>query len=166
MSESILPRTGILSFMDDEARDQFAAYGSIVATTPEQVLIREGDVNLNLYIVLDGYFGIVTQVTGHEVPLDTVGPGDCLGEVAVFQPGLASATVTSMEEGRLWSINVENLQQFLLDWPHFGCAAVLGINTILSRRLKRANAVIRSNEIIPDFLSVRSRKRAEGVNLG
>lgn len=166
MSEFTLPRTGILSFMDDEAREQFAVYGSILQTTPGQVIIQEGDANLNLYIVLDGAFGIVTQVTGHEVPLDTVGPGDCLGEVAVFQPGLASATVTSMEAGQLWFIDVEHLQQFLLEWPHYGCAAVLGINTILSRRLKRANAVIRSNEIVPDFLSVRSRKRAEGVNLG
>lgn len=166
MPEHILPRTGILAFMDDDAREQFAAYGSLVATTPGQVILQEGQANLNLYIVLKGSFGVVTEATGRPVPLDTVGPGDCLGEVAVFQPGVVSATVTSIEAGQLWAIDVEHLQQFLLDWPHYGCAAVLGINTILSRRLKRANAVIRSNEIVPDFLSVRSRKRAEGVNAG
>ena len=58
---------------------------------------------------------------------------------------------------------MEHLQQFLSDWPHAGCAAVLGINTILSRRLKRANGVIRSNQILPTFLSVRSKKRAANV---
>ena len=63
--------------------------------------------------------------------------------------------------GQLWHIDVEHLQNFLSDWPHAGCAAVLGINTILSRRLKRANAVIRSNQILPTFLSVRSRKRPD-----
>jgi hypothetical protein len=73
--------------------------------------------------------------------------------------------VTSVDVGRLWYIDVEHLQQFLLESPHSGCAAVLGINTILSRRLKRANTVIRSNQILPSFLSVRSKKRAEGVNL-
>jgi CRP-like cAMP-binding protein len=95
-----------------------------------------------------------------------VGPGDCLGEVAIFHPDRASATATSEKEGRLWSIEVDSLQAFLLDWPNYGCAALLGINIILSRRLKRANAVIRSNEIVPGFLSVRSQKRIEGTKLG
>jgi len=166
MAQLILPRTGILAFMDDEAREQFATYGTVVTTAPGDVLIREGDANLNLYIVLRGTFNISTMTTGHAVHLDAVGAGDCLGEVAVFQPGVASATVTSADVGQLWFIDVEHLQQFLLDYPHAGCAAVLGINTILSRRLKRANGVIRSNEILPSFLSVRSRKRPESVNAG
>jgi len=163
MSTIILPRIGILAFMDDESREQFASYGNVTNTTAGQVMIQEGDANLNLYIVLTGTFNISTQATGRPVDLDTLGEGDCIGEVAVFQPGVASATVTCITAGQLWYIDVEHLQQFLLEQPHAGCAAVLGINTILSRRLKRANAVIRANEIVPSFLSVRNRKRPEGV---
>jgi CRP-like cAMP-binding protein len=161
MSELILPRTGILSFMDDESRERFATYGIVEPIAPGQIVIREGESNLNLYIVLSGTFKICTHATGHEVHLDDVGPGDCLGEVAVFQPGVTSATVTCTTAGQLWHIDVEHLQQFLSDWPHAGCAAVLGINTILSRRLKRANTVIRSNQILPTFLSVRNKKRPD-----
>ncbi len=166
MAQVNLPRTGILAFMDDEARDLFVTYGSHLPTTPGQVIIREGEPNTKVYIVLAGSFNVGTKSSGHEVHLDAVGAGDCLGEVAVFQPGLASATVTSSGPGELWYIDVEHLQQFLLDYPHAGCAAVLGINTILSRRLKRANSVIRSNQILPGFLSVRNRKRPESVNHG
>ena len=165
MAHIILPRTGILSFMDDESRETFASYGSLLSTTAGQVIIREGEPNLLLYIILSGSFNISTQATNRDVHLDVVGPGDCLGEVAVFQPGVASATVISTEAGRLWCIDVEHLQQFLLEWPHPGCAAVLGINTILSRRLKRANAVLRSNAILPSFLSVRFKKRADSTQL-
>ena len=164
MSQYILPRTGILAFMDDESRETLASYGGVLTTTPGQVIITEGDANVLLYMVLDGTFNVSTHATGKEVHLDTVGTGDCLGEVAVFQPGTASATVTSIGEGQLWAIDVEHLQQFLIEWPHSGCAAVLGVNTLLSRRLKRANSVIRSNEILPSFLSVRSKKRPNGVN--
>ncbi len=164
MSELILQRTGILTFMDDEARERFATYGRIEDTTAGQVVIREGEANLNLYIILSGTYKISTFATGAEVHLDDVGPGDCLGEVAVFQPGVTSATVTCTKAGQLWFIDVEHLQQFLSDWPHAGCAAVLGINTILSRRLKRANSVIRSNQILPTFLSVRNRKRPDYVS--
>ncbi|MCE0522282.1 MAG: cyclic nucleotide-binding domain-containing protein [Methylacidiphilales bacterium] len=166
MSQVILPRSGILAFMDDEARQQFASYGSLFSTIPGQVLIQEGEVNTHLYVVLNGTFNITTQAMGEEVHLDTVGVGDCLGEVAIFHPNRASATVTSLKTGQLWSIGVDSLQQFLLDWPNFGCAAILGINIILSRRLKRANAVIHSNEIVPGFLSVRSQKRVAGKKLG
>jgi len=164
MSDFTLPRTGILSFMDDESRERFASYGSVVQTTPGQVILREGEPNTNLYIVLSGSFKICTLSTGHEVYLDTVGAGDCLGEVAVFQPGVTSATVSCAEAGNLWHIEVQHLQQFLIDWPHAGCAAVLGINTLLSRRLKRANTIIRSHQILPTFLSVRTKKRAANIS--
>ncbi len=152
--------------MDDESRQQFATYGRLISTGSGEVLIREGDVNTHLYIVLSGTFNITTQAPGHEVHLDTVGAGDCLGEVSIFNPDRASATVTSLRDGRLWLIDADSLQAFLLDWPDYGCAALLGIDIILSRRLKRANTVIRSNEIVPGFLSVRSQKRIEGRKLG
>lgn len=159
MSECILPRTGILAFMDDEAREKFVTYGSVVDAAAGQVILKENQPNLNLYIILSGSFKISTMATGVDTFLDTVGPGDCLGEVAVFQPGLTSATATCDQPGQLWTIDVQHLQQFLIDWPHAGAAAVLGINTILSRRLKRANAIIRSHQILPTFLSVRTKKR-------
>jgi CRP-like cAMP-binding protein len=160
MSQIILPGTGILSFLDDEAREKLSSYGNLVVTIGGQVLIREGDVQSQLYIVLSGQFNITTQVQGKDVHLDVVGQGDCLGEVAIFTPDRASATVTSLEVGQLWAIDAVALQEFLLDWPSYGCAAILGINIILSRRLKRANAMIRAHEIVPAFLSVRAQKRA------
>jgi CRP/FNR family transcriptional regulator, cyclic AMP receptor protein len=166
MSSVTLPRSGILAFMDDDARRQFATYGTQVSAKPGQVLIREGEVNRTLYIVLSGTFNITTEASGTQVHLDTVGTGDCLGEVAIFNPDRASATATSLQEGRLWSIEAEALQEFLLDWPSSGCAAILGINIMLSRRLKRANTVIRSSEIVPSFLSVRAQKRIAGQKLG
>jgi len=166
MSSIILPRSGILAFMDDDSRRQFATYGTQMTTTPAQVIISEGEINRNLYIILSGTFNITTEALGKPVHLDTVGAGDCLGEVAIFNPDRASATVTSMQDGRLWSIGADALQEFLLDWPGSGCAAILGINIILSRRLKRANTVIRSSEIVPGFISVRSHKRVAGRKLG
>ncbi len=127
--------------------------------------MREGEVNKHLYVVLAGTFNIFSEVSGHEVLLDTVGVGDCLGEVAIFNPDKASATVKSLQNGRLWTIDVDALQEFLYEWPDYGCAALLGIDIILSRRLKRTNAVIRHHEIVPGFLSVRAKKRAATSSL-
>ena len=165
MSPTILPRSGILAFMDDEARQQFGSYGSLLSTTAGQVLMREGEPNKHLYIILHGTFNILSVASGHEVLLDTVGVGDCLGEVAIFHPDKASATVKSLQAGKLWTITADALQEFLYEHPGDGCAAMLGIDIILSRRLKRANALIRHHEIVPGFLSVRSKKRAATASL-
>ncbi len=163
MSQVLLPRTGILAFMDDDSRQRLAGYGSVISTAPGHVLIREGETNTYLYIVVKGIFNVTTLVGGKTVLLDSVREGDCLGEVAIFHPNNASATVTSLAPGELWMIDAGALQEFLIAWPNDGCAAILGINIILSRRLKRANAVIRSNEIVPSFLSVRSQKRTAAL---
>jgi CRP-like cAMP-binding protein len=98
------------------------------------------------------------------VLLDTVREGDCLGEIAIFHPNKASATVTGLQAGELWMIDAAALQEFLLTWPNDACAVILGINIILSRRLKKANSLIRANEIVPSFLSVRSQKHVKAGN--
>jgi CRP-like cAMP-binding protein len=164
MTDFTLPRTGILSFLDDESRELLAGYGAVRATAAGEVIIKEAQPQTFLYVVISGVYTVSTKAAGREVQLDTVEEGDCFGEVSLFQPGPASATVTGTQPGKLWSMESEQLQQFLFDTPQAGCALILGINTILSRRLKRANAVIRANEIVPAFLSVRSRKRADATS--
>jgi CRP/FNR family transcriptional regulator, cyclic AMP receptor protein len=164
-SPVLLPRTGILSYMDDESREHLASYGRVQSTGVGQVVIQDGEVNYHLYIVLSGTFRVTTCVKGSEVILDEVGAGDCLGEVAIFHPDKASATVTSVGPGKLWSMDADAMQAFLDEWPSCGCAALLGINIILSRRLRRADDVIRANKIVPGFLSVRAQKRYETAKL-
>jgi CRP-like cAMP-binding protein len=159
-SKVILPRLGILAFMDDEYRDHLFAYGREIATEPEEIILSEGVDSRTLYLVLAGTFAVTVTSPGEQMTLDSVGPGDCLGEISLFEPGAASATVTSKEKGKLWAIDSDPLQQFLQDWPLAGCAMVLGINTLLSRRLRKATSVIKVGEIVPSFLSVRTRNRA------
>jgi len=162
MSKVILPRLGILTFMDDQSREQMAAYGQVITTAPEQVILREGEASRTLYVVLEGTYVITVGKPGQEVQLDSVGEGDCLGEISVFEPGVASASVASEDAGKLWCIESQPLQQFLKDLPFAGCALILGINTLLSRRLRKATSVIKINQIVPSFLSVRSANRARG----
>jgi CRP-like cAMP-binding protein len=162
MSQVILPRTGILAFMDDDSRKRLATYGSVISTSPGHVLIQNEEVNGNLYVVLAGMFNVTTMVRGKTVLLDTMREGDCLGEIAIFHPNKASATVIGLQAGELWMIDAAALQEFLLTWPNDACAVILGINIILSRRLKKANSLIRANEIVPSFLSVRSQKHIDG----
>lgn len=151
--------------MDDESRERLTSYGSVLSASAGQILIQEGEPQSCLYIVLSGLYHVSTHIRAREVHLDAVSEGDCFGEVAIFQPGPASATVTCASDGALWYLESASLQHFLSDGSSAGCALLLGINTILSRRLKRANAVITANEIVPSFLSVRTRKLPDMAEL-
>ena len=118
MSQVILPRTGILAFMDDESRGQFASYGSLVSTAPGRgPHPGRGGEHASLYRAERDF-------QHHDPGAGKRGSSRHRWAWAIawarsrsFNPDSASATVTSLQAGQLWTIDVEPLQEFLLDWP-------------------------------------------------
>jgi CRP-like cAMP-binding protein len=160
MSLSRLHPGGVLSFLDQESIGVLDQYGTTMPVQAGQMLIQEGQVQITLYVVVAGVIEVYRVAAGNEVHLADLLPGDCFGEVSIFQPDVASAHVRPKEPSELWAMTTENLQSFLGEYPHAGCALMLGINMLLSQRLARACEMIRNNSIVPGFLSVRKRLRA------
>lgn len=160
MGDIILPRLGPLVYLEEEALQVLGTYGVDHVFPINTSIIREGEPQINLYIVISGQLEVLTTVNGREVNLAELQEGDCFGEVAIFEPGPASATVRTVTESHLWYLDVDHLESFLQEYPHAGCGLILGINTILSQRLQQANKLIKSSQIVPSFLSVRSRRTA------
>ena len=157
MSTLLLPRMGILSYLEDEALATMSAYGTEFPFNPGDIIIRQGDAQGQLYFVVSGQVQALADVKGKEVVLADIGAGECFGEVSIFEPGPASATVKGLTQGTLWFTDSDNLQAYLGSYPHEACAVILGICQLLSRRLKQANETIKANQILPPFLSIRSR---------
>lgn len=158
MVEITLPRMGPLVYLDEEALAVLSGYGVSHVFPQGTEIIRQDERQINLYIVLTGRLEVITTVNRREVRLAELSNGDCFGEVAIFEPGTASATVRALEDSLLWYLDVDNLQTFLQEYPHAGCGLILGVNTILSQRLQQANKLIKTSQIVPGFLSVRSRR--------
>lgn len=160
MADIVLPRQGPLVYLDEEALAILSGYGVHHTFPKDSLIIRQNEQQLNLYIVISGRLEVFTNVglSTREIRLAELGSGDCFGEVAIFEPGTASATVRALEDSLLWYLDVDSLQIFLQQYPHAGCGLILGINTVLSQRLQQANKLIKSSQIVPGFLSVRSRR--------
>ena len=158
------PDTGLLSLLDEEMRNIMFPYGNFMETAPGQVIITKGELP-NFYIVITGSFQVSIQGKHANVTLENVPAGDCFGEMCLFNKAGATATVTGLDSGRLWYTNLSQFQRFLYDSDVAGCALLVGINTILSRRLKLANQLIRKSRIKPTFVSVRHRERHFATNL-
>ncbi len=94
-----------------------------LAFDPDQVLVREGDVGDEFYVLGSGE--AVVSRAGKE--LARLGPGDFFGEVALFDGTPRNATVTSTTGVTLVGLNRDAFQKMLGDAPAFRDAVLKGM---------------------------------------
>ena len=87
-----LPPVGILAGLSTESLANLASYGVYASYRDETEIIVEGHDQDRLYILVEGQLQIFASVSGQEMSLAKVEPGECIGELAVLVPGPASAT--------------------------------------------------------------------------
>lgn len=94
------------------------------------ILIKEGEMNRNVYILTQGRVSIRTK--SHEIAkVDE--PGTILGEISVLLSTLPVATVTTLEPSRFYVVN--NFLKFLEDNPK----AAVSVAQVLACRLINMN---------------------------
>jgi CRP-like cAMP-binding protein len=157
MPDLVLPQSGILSDLDQEHLEILTTFGIQYPFQANQTIIEQNTPQNALFMVLTGSLQVIAEVSGKDVPLAEIAPGECFGEVSIFEPGPASATVKGLVSGQLWQTDVDNLQAFLEGYPQGGLILLLGIDRMLSRRLRTANEVLKRNKVNPGFLSVRTK---------
>ena len=94
-----------------------------LAVDPDQVLIREGEIGDEFYVLGSGE--AVVSRAGKEVA--RLGPGDFFGELALFDGAPRNATVTSTTGVTLVGLNREAFQKLLGDAPAFRDAGLRGM---------------------------------------
>jgi CRP/FNR family transcriptional regulator, cyclic AMP receptor protein len=154
---------GILSHISAQDLETLKFYGVFGEFGPGEVVVEQGVQQTCLFVVVSGILEVVITGQAKEVKLGEIGPGDCIGEVSVFEPGVASATVRVVETAILWSLDVQSLQTYFEQLPVAGGQLMLGIAQLLSKRLRQANQTILSHQIVPVHLSVRSGTLREPI---
>ena len=90
-------------------------------------------------MVVSGTFHVQTVVTGRPVLLGTMKAGDTIGEVNMFDPGSASASVVSRSFSEVWKIDRARLEQYLEAHPRTAARLLVNVATQLSKRLRKTN---------------------------
>lgn len=103
------------------------------------MLIEEGHTQDSLYFVISGTLHATTQRSGRQVLLGKIGPGETIGEINIFHPGHASATVTAVEFSQVWRIDRQSLEDFMNVSPLPAAHLLIGIASTLSKRLRETN---------------------------
>jgi glutamate/tyrosine decarboxylase-like PLP-dependent enzyme len=81
-----------------------------------QVLFSEGDKANNVYLILSGKIKVYKEDTeGNEIELATLGKGSFFGETALFDKGIRSAAVKSLEECKFCVIEGDKFLDVVLE---------------------------------------------------
>ena len=141
MSETnaILPEMGFATDFDTEERTQLGNFGEFLSLSGGDILIEEGKPQDSLFLVVMGTLHVQTEVTGRPVLLGTMKAGDTLGEVNIFDPGSASASVVSRSISEVWKIDRSRLEQYLEAHPRTAARLLVNVATQLSKRLRKTN---------------------------
>lgn len=134
-----LPSIGFAANLPDEDRRILSAFGDFIPGHPDVPLIKEGAEQTSLYFVISGKLHAQTEADGRRILLGRLQAGDIIGEVNIFDPSTASATVMPIEFSQLWRLDRFMFDDIVEKEPGVAVKLLTSIATQLSKRLRETN---------------------------
>ncbi|MCE0498083.1 MAG: cyclic nucleotide-binding domain-containing protein [Methylacidiphilales bacterium] len=140
LSKPTLPTFSWIGQLKPDDRDLLSSYGEFFPAYPGTVVINEGAMQTSVFVVISGRLEVrAKQEVDTESLLAHVGPGETLGEISLFDPGPATATVIATEFSQIWRIADSDLIEFMQENPGAGNLLLRTLATILAQRLRQLN---------------------------
>ncbi len=130
--------TGVPLFklLDEQERIGLASVLDLRPVAKGDVLFRTGEPGDCMFMVRSGSVELFAKDTmGQKIVLETPGPGDEFGELALFDGGARTATAVALEDCELLSLDREDLLGFVRRHPEAG----LDMLAIMARRIRETN---------------------------
>lgn len=103
-----------------------------------EIVIRQGEMGDNLFVIQEGQVEIVVEQDGQEVRLAIQGAGQPIGEMAIFQHRVRSATVRALGQARILTMDKKSLLRRIHEDPSL---AYYMMQT-MSQRVRELNAEV------------------------
>ncbi|MBT7959596.1 MAG: cyclic nucleotide-binding domain-containing protein [Akkermansiaceae bacterium] len=134
-----LPAMGLIAGLEEDDRLFLSGYGDFLPVQEGQVLIEEGNEQKALYFVISGVLHVHTDKEDKRTLIARVQQGESLGEINIFDPGTASASVTAQSFSQVWKATREDLEAFIEAYPEAGIKLLIALVAELSRRIRHVN---------------------------
>ena len=129
--------------------ERVAKAGEVESYNPNETIVSEGSLGDALFLVLSG------EVAVHRgaQTFATLGGGEFFGEMSLVEPAPRSATVTSMSATFLFRLPHDALRGLISEDPHAANVLLVHVVKTLSERLRRANQMLSSVDLLADWLA-------------
>ncbi|MBC8040088.1 MAG: SpoIIE family protein phosphatase [Opitutaceae bacterium] len=129
---------------DSQGRETWLRHLESVELAASTVLFRQGDPSDCLYFVEQGELAVVLEVPGAgRVPVRRFGPGQCIGEIALYRNETRSATVEALAPSRLWRLTSAQLLVIEKAEPALALAMHRHVAGLLAERLTYSNTELK-----------------------
>jgi CRP/FNR family cyclic AMP-dependent transcriptional regulator len=141
MDNDLLRAVSILRDLTDDELDQIANLLTVKEVKKGDRLLEEGTVVNHLYIVCDGAVHVRRLAQTREILLGRLGVGAHFGEINMFDPGTATASIYAMKTPtRIAFVDYQTLRDHLSSNPMTGYKVVTAMMTEMARRLRQTSA--------------------------
>ena len=137
MSTNLLSKIPVFSDLPEEEQINLQSMLLVQTLQPGEILFREGEVGEHFYILTDGELEILLGAgTREELLLNTLGPGEYLGEMSLIIPGgERTATARALQKATLLAMSRDEFNALLKQYPML----VQSMVRVLSERLDSTN---------------------------
>ena len=103
-----------------------------------EVIICQGEVGTCMYVIQEGQVEVVLEGDNKEVQLGVRGEGEFLGEMAIFDRDVRSATVRALGRARVLTVDKKNFMRRVHEDPSLAFRLV----ETMSRRIRELNTEV------------------------
>jgi CRP-like cAMP-binding protein len=139
MEMSALRRIRLFDKLGNEALAALSQIAKPVKVARGHTIIREGETNSSLYLLDQGSLHVRLESEGQKVFVGRLEEGSALGEISLFDPGPATATVAAATDVLLYELRHADFTRFIDEQPTLACAVVLAIVKDLAQRFRQTD---------------------------
>jgi CRP-like cAMP-binding protein len=125
----LLHRIPLFSAFDRRKLERLGMLADEVDVPAERCLMAQGDRGLEMFVLVSG--SVRVERDGNR--LNTLGPGDFFGEIALLDGGPRTATVTAEEPSRLLVLTHREFHSLMEEFP----AVAAEVLNSLAHRIRR-----------------------------
>ena len=139
MDRQFLQAVSFLKELSPAELESLAGIFSLNEIPSGEKIIEEGKVISSFYIVCKGTVHVRRSAQKKQVLLGRIGTGGFFGEINLFDPGVATATIHAMDKVTLAVADYDEFRRFMSDNPAAGYKIVSALMAEVSSRLRQTN---------------------------
>ena len=96
------------------------------------IIIQQGDEGNCMYVIQEGQVEVILENDGKEIKVGVRDPGEFFGEMAIFDRDVRSATIRSLGQSRILTVDKKNFMRRVHEDPSLAFRLV----EIMSKRIR------------------------------
>jgi len=145
ITPGMLRRVKALADLSDDHLERFIEFMEPLTVRQWAQIVKQGEIDDSMYLVLDGELRVRLMITGKETILATLGPGECFGEIALFDQGPRSADVLANKDSILLKVSSEAFEKLRREAPELCAPILFAISKTLAARIRADNKRIKDS---------------------